>query len=472
MIDYFHVDFRCDSAKYFTGSPHACVQQDVIPHLQYKNEDTGEIQAHIKKAQDSPDKTFPKTGDIHKLIPGKWTGDPSSPGLTRIPTQITEFGITKENPQYTANHDRATAACDSTGEFAGKGLPERPNRPKYHCDEYPFASTNEGAASTSNDFSVESIIGTQNTKAGGQLGVFFDADRILYGEDTFYVQVGDCETCDPWTSPGNDSDLPGLQPISTPERILTAQDYTWERRYGGAIVGTGLYYARGADVVRYDLKTKIEAVVKHDVLDTQSSYRPTVLAAYKNYLILADEYGVYTYDLGTGQKHILLAVDVYRTAAMNNGHLFINTDQIYEIDLTGMDWNPHIISTGYMGSGIGADGSSLWWIERQEGYDGNGEYFARNVLRKLDRASGESSLAAVIPTEIGGSTIYSSGDYLYAVGSSDRYWSDDELFRIDKTTGQVDLVSDGFKGIYGIVSDGTYLYVIDGGLSRIDTPAE
>ncbi|GIM97154.1 hypothetical protein Ato02nite_089470 [Paractinoplanes toevensis] len=472
-IHFFHVNFRCDSASYFQYSPHACVQMDVIPHLQYKDDQlTGEIQTHIKKAQDYPDETYPKTNNVHKSIPGKWTGSTSSAGLHRIPRKIQVDGVLSANPQVTANRARATDACNNEGKYAGNGLPNRPNRPEYQCDEYPFASTDEGAANPNNDFSVESIQKDQNELAGRLLGTFYNADRILYGKDAFYVQVGECDTCDPWTSDTNDDDLDGLQPLTTPERLVTAENNMWDRRYGGALVGTGLYTARGSDIWRYDLKTKAETMVAAYAFSADSSFRPTVLAAYKSTLILADGDGVYAYGLATGRKELLLPSGVYKTATVSGGHLFIDDGTIYEVDLTSTDWKAVPIADAGFGNGVAADSSYVWWVQIQNGFDDDGEYFSRNVLHRLDRTTHEISVVSTLPDQVTGDTLYAAGNYLYAVGSADRYQNADALFRVNKSTGEVDLVASGLQGIYGIVSDGTYLYVIDGGLSRITTPAK
>jgi hypothetical protein len=46
------------------------------------------------------------------------------------------------------------------------------------CDEFPFASTIEGAASTVNDYSVRLIPGRDNCSSGARTSVFYQRNRI------------------------------------------------------------------------------------------------------------------------------------------------------------------------------------------------------------------------------------------------------------------------------------------------------
>jgi Deoxyribonuclease NucA/NucB len=178
---------RCDSANYFSSFgddlPKACIFDDVIPHLRYSTKDprVSQVARHIRDAQDRPDMTYPITGG--KVIPGKYTGDRDDPGLHRIPG---------DSSTHAANRDHARWACNSQGPYAGIGLPAPPG-PGQQCDEYPFASTEEGGASRDWDFSVRAVDGRQNASAGGLLNWFYTSDRILYGTDEFYVEITDEE---------------------------------------------------------------------------------------------------------------------------------------------------------------------------------------------------------------------------------------------------------------------------------------
>ncbi|MEU3491223.1 NucA/NucB deoxyribonuclease domain-containing protein [Streptomyces massasporeus] len=56
------------------------------------------------------------------------------------------------------------------------------NRPSdsYQCDEFPFASTKEGAGLGDGNFSVRYVPGTENSKAGSELADWYGSDRILH----------------------------------------------------------------------------------------------------------------------------------------------------------------------------------------------------------------------------------------------------------------------------------------------------
>jgi Deoxyribonuclease NucA/NucB/Immunoglobulin I-set domain len=59
------------------------------------------------------------------------------------------------------------------------------------CDEYPFASSRQGASLDANDrYSVRRISGSDNRSAGGKLGAMFSIERVVNGE-FFWVAVPD-----------------------------------------------------------------------------------------------------------------------------------------------------------------------------------------------------------------------------------------------------------------------------------------
>ncbi|MEU0179542.1 NucA/NucB deoxyribonuclease domain-containing protein [Streptomyces massasporeus] len=68
------------------------------------------------------------------------------------------------------NRNAKDAAC--------RGL----NRPSdsHQCDEFPFASTQEGAGLWDGSFSVRYVPGTENSKAGSELADWYGSDRILH----------------------------------------------------------------------------------------------------------------------------------------------------------------------------------------------------------------------------------------------------------------------------------------------------
>ncbi|MFK4272840.1 NucA/NucB deoxyribonuclease domain-containing protein [Streptomyces milbemycinicus] len=177
---------RCDSANYFTffgDWPQACVNYDVVPHLQYSISDqrVASVARHIRTAQDSPEKTYPIEYD-RKVIPGKFTNSRDDRGLHRL---------VYRGKGWQSNENVKNAACQRKAPYEGwRGHPAY-NTTTHQCDEYPFASTWEGAADPDWAFSVRAVPKTENEKAGGLLTWYFFADRILYDNDEFWVQIKD-----------------------------------------------------------------------------------------------------------------------------------------------------------------------------------------------------------------------------------------------------------------------------------------
>ncbi|MFF9691375.1 NucA/NucB deoxyribonuclease domain-containing protein [Streptomyces sp. NPDC014623] len=198
---------RCDSATYFNLGkakyPKACVFSEVTPHLTYTLGSTHHAVAeHIDAAHNRPNTTYPLLAapgvpwPRDKYIPGKYIPEnPDAPGLHRITRAL-------HPTQSKANKDNKDGACFKTGperlKYLDTGLPTRPPAGE-QCDEYPFASTLEGAGNPRPDFSVKSIPATDNRVAGGMLRKYYVDDRILAWDptlprpyttnDRFYVQI-------------------------------------------------------------------------------------------------------------------------------------------------------------------------------------------------------------------------------------------------------------------------------------------
>jgi hypothetical protein len=177
---------RCDSATYFSGQPEACVFYNVVPHLTYSTSDPGVdvVAEHVRDAQNTPNSTFPTVSPPRdKVIPGKYVGSADENPLHRI---------SKYSTQYNDNRDHKNGACYGRGPhaalYAGLGLPTRPVTGE-DCDEYPFRSTKEGAASPDWDFSVRALDRGKNRRAGSRLGGYYQADRILHDQDRFWVEI-------------------------------------------------------------------------------------------------------------------------------------------------------------------------------------------------------------------------------------------------------------------------------------------
>ncbi|WKK22105.1 RICIN domain-containing protein [Streptomyces olivoreticuli] len=131
------------------------------------------VAKHIEKVYNDPNHTVPSSFE-GKMIPGRIR----SP-LHRLLT---------DNPQYSRNRDVAIQNCKR---YYGDGYSEGNTK---DCDEYPFASTYEGAAQSEfnpearrNNFSVLPVIKKQNSDAGTLLKGFYTKNRIIEGTDDGFL---------------------------------------------------------------------------------------------------------------------------------------------------------------------------------------------------------------------------------------------------------------------------------------------
>jgi hypothetical protein len=154
---------RCDSASYFVHEPQSCIFTDVLPRLPYfYGEGYDEVITHIKGAYERPDLTHPpKPG---KSMPGRWGYPPDPRALHRVPYR---------GETWTKNENAKNRACAT--------LP--PRQPGQDCDEFPFATTKEGAGFGDGNFSVKYLDSSQNRSAGNDLRDYYRWDRILYEDD-------------------------------------------------------------------------------------------------------------------------------------------------------------------------------------------------------------------------------------------------------------------------------------------------
>lgn len=169
--------WRCDYASSLIGmagtTPRTgCVMYGTSVLMRIRGDDfaVAEASDHMYFAQTFPNQTWPpmKGGKV-KVIPGGFptTGIP----LTRLADQA----------KIEQNRSTATGACD---------LRTAPDRnlvaPEWECDEYPFASTYQGARMASGNYSVRKIHRTDNQEAGAYLAAFYGAWRII-DTDPFWV---------------------------------------------------------------------------------------------------------------------------------------------------------------------------------------------------------------------------------------------------------------------------------------------
>ncbi|WP_204054503.1 NucA/NucB deoxyribonuclease domain-containing protein, partial [Planomonospora parontospora] len=176
--------FICDSAAWITAYSGGCIVSNVRPvfvlnaNEKKKNKYVvRETAAHIIKALYAPGTTNPNPGTA-KRIPGKFdsanSGCGSSPGKPSGCLHRTRINSTISN-------NRAVAIPMCRTLWSGYRSPQS-------CDEFPFASTHEGAASTSNQYSVELIDVKDNCSSGSRLGVWYMRNRIREGSP-FAVDV-------------------------------------------------------------------------------------------------------------------------------------------------------------------------------------------------------------------------------------------------------------------------------------------
>lgn len=216
---------RCDSAT--AGFPRsrskACVFDSVIPHLQYSKQSArvGEVARHIECAVDLNCRTYP-VKDTAKTVPGKYYGNRQAAGLHRIQEQFPVDPATTK-PYYKANSDQKTAACTQSAPYLAKGLPPSLYDPAVQqCDEFPFASTYEGAGRGDWNFSVLGVTSRVNSCAGYDLGRYYRDDRILVwrpgiveeAEDKFYVEITDTpdNSTDECDAPDDPAPPPNVAP--------------------------------------------------------------------------------------------------------------------------------------------------------------------------------------------------------------------------------------------------------------------
>ncbi|MFH8635231.1 hypothetical protein ACH4CC_36020 [Streptomyces lydicus] len=127
---------------------------------------------HLNLAHTQPAKTKPS--NPHKNVPGFQVDYP----LHRL---------YRDKSRYRANRRAAVNACVK---YWGRDYATSDPAGPRECDEYPFASTYEGAAQSSKEhsapkdnFSALPIPKAQNAAGGTILALFYDKNRILDGRD-------------------------------------------------------------------------------------------------------------------------------------------------------------------------------------------------------------------------------------------------------------------------------------------------
>lgn len=154
---------RCDkiATTHYSGCRFSTYPS--VLEISQSDADVDESAVHLRDAQ------MRLPGNV-----GRWSEDPNLRGepLTRL----------KNFTAQTANRSAAKELCRSRfpgGPGAGQ-----------NCDEYPFASTKQGAALVPEDsMSVKYIDGSDNKRVGGRLSEFFCATARLHDGDEFWVSI-------------------------------------------------------------------------------------------------------------------------------------------------------------------------------------------------------------------------------------------------------------------------------------------
>ncbi|MFI5649277.1 NucA/NucB deoxyribonuclease domain-containing protein [Kitasatospora sp. NPDC051705] len=168
--DAAHSDVRFDYAGPTAGKHKGTVFTAARVELVMKLSDPAvrESARHIADAQNNPERTFPSFAA--KTIPG------AKEPLHRL----------VDREEQKKNRAAAIKTCDDVwGDYTKSGL---------ECDEYPFASTKEGAnrrdssGKAVNRYSARLIDGDDNGKGGNMIGEVYSVNRLLDG-DPFYVKI-------------------------------------------------------------------------------------------------------------------------------------------------------------------------------------------------------------------------------------------------------------------------------------------
>ncbi|GAA2892276.1 hypothetical protein GCM10010517_56780 [Streptosporangium fragile] len=168
--------FRCDSSTEIKSYTGGCVLTTLRPVLIFdENYSNGVFHSqHVWTALYNSQTTYPKIGSgPPKKIPGGFLPHQPSCALTCLRRSTSE-AVEK------ANRDVAIPECRKIRDY----------RSPDSCDEYPFATTHEGAGgrNTGYNYSVAIIPNTDNCSQGGAMRVWYERNRIL-DFDSYWVDV-------------------------------------------------------------------------------------------------------------------------------------------------------------------------------------------------------------------------------------------------------------------------------------------
>ncbi|MCC2275969.1 hypothetical protein LKL35_11145 [Streptomyces sp. ET3-23] len=163
---------RCDNTERMSpAATGGCVYPDAVPTYVLSTAGPyNEVASHVAWAQAN--------------LQNHWGKKGSGPALQR----------TSKKDLIKANRD---TACP-------KSMPRPPGQ---NCDEYPFASSLQGASNNPTDFSYRMISASQNCQEGSIRKSWYNANR-LFEEEKFWVEVTSLPTnaAPPTVSPFDDDD--------------------------------------------------------------------------------------------------------------------------------------------------------------------------------------------------------------------------------------------------------------------------
>ncbi|MGY4644914.1 PKD domain-containing protein [Cellulomonas sp. URHB0016] len=186
-------EWRCDSATYLVGR-RGCMFNRVTEQIPVStdNPEYPEAAAHVYDAQFRPELTLPPLDG--KSMPGS----PFAPNTSPLHRLYPGY----EGTIYRANRETARGTCRL---YWGTNYADGGN----DCDEYPLASTYQGAATANGNYSARVIPGWDNQELGRRIGNWYGTQRILH-DDPYYVIVvrGD----DGYTGSGGGQGAGGIVP--------------------------------------------------------------------------------------------------------------------------------------------------------------------------------------------------------------------------------------------------------------------
>ncbi|WP_326634818.1 DNRLRE domain-containing protein [Nonomuraea fuscirosea] len=173
--------FRCDTSRVIKSYKGGCIVWHIRPIFMLDENDdlVTKSASHIAAALYNPQTTIPKAGNgVPKKIPGafQWW----APGCTYGGClKVTRASAKVKGTIPYNNRKKAISTCK---------LFIRQYWDPDSCDEYPFASTLQGASQTDYHFSVAVIEGEDNCLAGSRLGHWYNRVRLLE-TDEFWVDT-------------------------------------------------------------------------------------------------------------------------------------------------------------------------------------------------------------------------------------------------------------------------------------------